>query len=155
MSRTTSATQLAPNSPMRRSVSCVKKFLGIGRSSVIRSPTISASSTQGFSGYDVNGVYPKFLALFWLSCRRIATRNCALPRVARWLKAPLKAPKSAPAAFLGRPTQVQTHRAGSRALRCEGFLANGLVGLASGRLEPRAGGPIRLWNENGCCELDR
>src|ERR1019366_6291836 len=56
MSRTTSATQLAPNLPMRRSVSCVKKFLGIGRTSVIRSPTISASS-KGFSGCDVNGVY--------------------------------------------------------------------------------------------------
>ena len=49
-SRTTNATQLAPNSLMRRSVSCVKKFLGIGRISVIRSPTIFASSTQGNFG---------------------------------------------------------------------------------------------------------
>ena len=33
-SRTTNAMQLAPNSPMRRSVSCVKKFPGTGRTSV-------------------------------------------------------------------------------------------------------------------------
>ena len=44
------ATQLAPNSPMRRSVSCVKKFPGIGRTSVIRLPTIFASSTQRIFG---------------------------------------------------------------------------------------------------------
>src|ERR1019366_9950334 len=35
-SRTTSATQLAPNSPMRRSVFCEKKFPGIGPTYVIR-----------------------------------------------------------------------------------------------------------------------
>ena len=50
MSRTTNATQLAPNSPMRRSVSCVKRFPGIGRTSVIRSPTIFASSTPRIFG---------------------------------------------------------------------------------------------------------
>ena len=50
MSRTTSATQLAPNSPMRRSVSCVKQSPRIGRTSVIRSPTISASSTPRIFG---------------------------------------------------------------------------------------------------------
>src|SRR5208283_1701259 len=50
MSRTTSATQLAPNSPMRRSGSCVKKFPRIGRTSAIRSPTISASSTPRIFG---------------------------------------------------------------------------------------------------------
>ena len=49
-SLTTSATQLAPSSPMRRSVFCVKRFRGIGRTFVIRSPTISASSTQRIFG---------------------------------------------------------------------------------------------------------
>ena len=37
-------------SPMRRSVFCVKRFRGIGRTFVIRSPTISASSTQRIFG---------------------------------------------------------------------------------------------------------
>ena len=45
------------SSPMRRSVFCVKRFRGIGRTFVIRSPTISASSTPRISGHDVNGVY--------------------------------------------------------------------------------------------------
>ena len=49
-SRTISATQLALNSPMRRSVFCVKRFRGIGPTSVIRSPTTSASSTQRIFG---------------------------------------------------------------------------------------------------------
>jgi hypothetical protein len=49
-SLTTSAMQLAPNSPMQRSVFCVKRFRGIGRTFVIRSPTISASSTQMIFG---------------------------------------------------------------------------------------------------------
>jgi len=49
-SRTTSATQLAPNSPMRRSVFCEKKFPGIGPTYVIRSPTTSASSIQRIFG---------------------------------------------------------------------------------------------------------
>ena len=49
-SLTTSATRLAPSSPMRRSVFCVKRFRGIGRTFVIRSPTISASSTQRIFG---------------------------------------------------------------------------------------------------------
>jgi len=38
------------NSPMRRSVSCVKKFPEIGRTSMIRLPTIFASSTQTIFG---------------------------------------------------------------------------------------------------------
>jgi transposase len=45
-SRTTNATQLAPYSPMRRLVSYAKQFPGTGPPSVIRSPTIFASSTQ-------------------------------------------------------------------------------------------------------------
>jgi len=49
-SHTTKPTQLAPTSPMRRSVSCAKKFPEIGRPTVIRSPTISASSTQRIFG---------------------------------------------------------------------------------------------------------
>ena len=49
-SRTTNATPHAPNSPMRRLVSCVKQCPGTGRTSVIRSPTISASSTQRIFG---------------------------------------------------------------------------------------------------------
>ena len=49
-SRTTNATPHAPNSPMRRLVSCVKQCLGTGRTSVIGSPTISASSTQRIFG---------------------------------------------------------------------------------------------------------
>ena len=43
MSRTTNATQPAPNSPTRRSISCGKRFPGTGRICAIRSPTISAS----------------------------------------------------------------------------------------------------------------
>src|SRR5450759_4018362 len=57
MSRTTSATQLAPNLPMRRSVSCVKQFLGIGRTSVRGHRQFPHHQPQGFSGCDVNGVY--------------------------------------------------------------------------------------------------
>ena len=49
-SLTTSATQLVPIGPMRRSVFCVKRFRGIGRTFIIRSPTISASSTQRIFG---------------------------------------------------------------------------------------------------------
>ena len=49
-SLTTSATQLAPSSPMRRSVFCVERFRGFGRTFVIWSPTISASSTQRIFG---------------------------------------------------------------------------------------------------------
>jgi transposase len=49
-SRTTNAMQLAPNSPMRPLVFCVKKFPATGRTSAIRSLTISASSTQRIFG---------------------------------------------------------------------------------------------------------
>jgi hypothetical protein len=44
--RITNAMQLAPSSPMRRLVSCANQFPG----TVIRSPTIFASSTQGNFG---------------------------------------------------------------------------------------------------------
>jgi transposase len=43
-------TQLAPNSPMRRSISCAKKFRAIGPNSAIPSPTIFASSIRRIFG---------------------------------------------------------------------------------------------------------
>ena len=49
-SPTTNATQPSPNSPMRRSASCVKTFRRIGRQCVIRSPTTSASSDPAIFG---------------------------------------------------------------------------------------------------------
>ena len=49
-SPTTKPTLLAPNSPMRRSASCVRKFPGVGRPTVIPSPTIFASSTRRIFG---------------------------------------------------------------------------------------------------------
>src|SRR5262249_16043828 len=50
-SPTTKPTKPAPNSPMRRSISCAKKCRATGPNSAIRSPTISASSIRRIFGW--------------------------------------------------------------------------------------------------------
>jgi hypothetical protein len=47
-------------------------------------PKVGGSTPLGTANFLAFLHRTKFLALFWLSCRWIATRNCALPRAARF-----------------------------------------------------------------------